>query len=93
MFKTVVQDGDASLNNLIDGDESLIDIVDGEGVMAIMPHSAAYPDYTGPVEITPNQTTQILNTAFKSILVDIKVNPIPSNYGLITWNGSTLTVS
>lgn len=52
-----------------------------------------YPAYTGPTEITPTSEAQVLNTTLKSVLTDIIINPIPSNYGLITWNGSTLTVS
>ena len=39
------------------------------------------------------QETQTLATAEKTVLENIVINPIPSNYGLITWNGSVLTVS
>jgi hypothetical protein len=35
----------------------------------------------------------VLATAEKVVTRNIVINPIPSNYGLITWNGSTLTVS
>ena len=93
MYKTVVSDGDAALTNVLDGDVSLNNIIDGDGVIAYMPQSGAYPDYDGATEITPNQETQVLNTAFKSVLTNITINPIPSNYGLITWDGATLTVS
>lgn len=57
-----------------------VQIVDGE-------------HYTGPYEVEPSEYTQILETA--DLLMDDKVvvNPIPSNYGLITWNGVTLIVS
>lgn len=51
------------------------------------------PDYDGATEVTPSGETQILRTAGKSVESDIIVNPIPSNYGLVTWNGSVLTVS
>lgn len=50
-------------------------------------------DYTGPYEVTPTQTTQLLQVNGLRATENIKINPIPSNYGLITWNGSTLTVS
>lgn len=45
-------------------------------------------------EATPSQEEQIV-TADEGFtgLSSVKVNPIPSNYGLITWNGSYLTVS
>lgn len=51
------------------------------------------PDYEGSYTVTPTQSTQTLPTADKNLAYDITVNPIPSNYGLITWNGSVLTVS
>lgn len=49
--------------------------------------------YTGAYEITPSAETQVLETKNLRMTDDITINPIPSNYGLITWNGSTLTVS
>ena len=49
--------------------------------------------YGGPYEVVPNQSTQTLNTAGKTLANNVTVKPIPSNYGLITWNGSVLTVS
>lgn len=51
------------------------------------------PSYSGTYEITPSSETQILETANRTTTADIVVNPVPSNYGLITWNGSFLTVS
>jgi hypothetical protein len=53
-----------------------------------------YPTpYTGVTEIVPTSETQIIPTNGMMMVEDIIVDPIPSNYGLITWNGSTLTVS
>jgi len=49
--------------------------------------------YPGPYEITPTQETQVLRTAQKVAQRNIVVNPIPSNYGRITCDGSVLTVS
>ena len=49
--------------------------------------------YEGAYEVTPNLTTQILPTEGLAMWHDVVVNPIPSNYGLITWNGAKLTVS
>lgn len=51
------------------------------------------PDYDGATEVTPSGVAQILQTAGKSVGSDIIVNPIPSNYGLIEWDGSIITVS
>ena len=51
------------------------------------------PAYTGDYEVTPSGETQTLATDSFYMTGNITINPIPSNYGLITWNGSTLTVS
>lgn len=50
-------------------------------------------DYDGPLEITPSDSIQVLPTRNKTLAGNITVNPIPSNYGLVEWNGSVLTVS
>lgn len=49
--------------------------------------------YTGDYEFTPTDATQTIPISGKTASMDIIINPIPSNYGLITWDGSTLTVS
>lgn len=51
------------------------------------------PGYIGDTAITPTEEKQILHTANKSVYSDIVINPIPSDYGKITWDGITLTVS
>ena len=59
---------------------------------AIQPY-ADVPAYDGPYTFTPSLVAQTAQTAQKIAAHNIVINPIPSNYGLITWNGSTLTVS
>ena len=49
--------------------------------------------YTGEYEFVPTNEAQIININHKLATANIVIDPIPSNYGLITWNGSTLTVS
>ena len=49
--------------------------------------------YKGAYTFTPSQQTQTIDIAGKQATQNITINPIPSNYGLITWNGATLTVS
>ena len=51
------------------------------------------PDYTGEYIVTPSQETQILAATGMRMTNDVTIDPIPSNYGLITWNGSIITVS
>lgn len=49
--------------------------------------------YTGDYVVTPSQETQTLETENKRMTGNVTINPIPSNYGLITWNGAFITVS
>ena len=49
--------------------------------------------YEGPYEWTPATETQTIPINGLQATADIVVKPIPSNYGLITWSGTTLTVS
>ena len=49
--------------------------------------------YTGAYEVTPSGETQALETYNKRMTGNVTINPIPNNYGLITWNGSIITVS
>ena len=50
------------------------------------------PHYEGSTEITPGDNAQVLATAGMIVDEDIIVDPIPSNYGHIDWNGSFLLV-
>lgn len=49
--------------------------------------------YEGDYEITPSDRAQTIPIEGKTATQDIVIGAIPNNYGLITWNGSTLTVS
>ena len=49
--------------------------------------------YRGEYTITPGTEAQTLAIEGMTALRDITINPIPSNYGLVTWDGSTITVS
>ena len=49
--------------------------------------------YEGEYSITPSGEEQTIAIQGKWARHDIVVQPIPSNYGLITWNGAILTVS
>lgn len=53
-----------------------------------------YPEaYTGTYEVTPTRETQILATDHLMMNDNVTINPIPPQYGLITYNGSIITVS
>lgn len=50
--------------------------------------------YTGEYTVTPSAEAVVLNTNGLRMTDNITVNPIPSNFGRITWNGNAvLTVS
>lgn len=67
--------------------------VGGNVICNMVTSTREYEDYTGPYVVTPTQGTQVLLTDDKHMTGNVTINPIPSNYGLITWNGSYLTVS
>ena len=52
-------------------------------------HSAPYQ---GEYVITPSEGEQVLDTSSRLMLDDLVIEPIPSNYGRILWDGSKLTV-
>ena len=93
MYRTVVLDGEMSLIGCFDGDCALEIPESGELGVVTRVNGGALPAYDGETVITPTEETQTLETDHKSVLANIIVNPIPSNYGRITWNGSVLTVS
>lgn len=50
--------------------------------------------YDGVVEITPSRETQTLQTTGKVLAEDITVNPIPKEYGLVTYdNRKVITIT
>lgn len=48
--------------------------------------------YRGTYTVTPSEEAQTLATEGFYLENNVMIDPIPSNYGRITWNGSTLTV-
>lgn len=51
------------------------------------------PVYEGPYSFTPSSEAQVISIEGKKAEQNIVISPIPSNYGLIAWNGAVLTVS
>ena len=48
--------------------------------------------YTGDYEVTPSSERQVLRTKNLRMTDDITIKPVPSYYGIIIWDGSTITV-
>lgn len=78
--------GKATLSGHVSGKSTL------KGEVQIY-NASAPPDYTGGYEVTPSQQEQTLPTANTMLARNIIVHSIPNYYGLITWDGATLTVS
>lgn len=51
------------------------------------------PEYTGQTVFTPSEATQTAQTAGMVLNGNITINPIPSDYGHVEYDGSTLTIS
>lgn len=49
--------------------------------------------YTGEYTVTPSDETQTLDVAGMRMSRPLTINPIPSNYGRVDWNGQYLVVS
>ena len=68
------------------GERSATISVTGSGALPV-------PHYTGPYEFTPTEETQTVSIARKQAAEDIIIHTIPQNYGLVTYNGSIITIS
>jgi hypothetical protein len=82
--------------NIVFSDESNFTVGFGEDAgffNAAFDSVIANDKYHGEYEFTPSSQSQTIATAGLVLSENITIDPIPSNYGLITWNGSTLTVS
>ena len=83
-------------SNIIEATATIADhVVEADATLttSVRHWQTEYPDYEGAYEFTPSAEVQTLDSTDKVMHQNIIINPIPSNYGLITWNGATLTVS
>lgn len=83
--------------DVFEGDSELqIEISDFEFVSLELDATGypIYPEtYTGTCNIVPTMQKQVLKTKGLTLLDDVTIEKIPNCYGLITWNGSFITVS
>lgn len=89
MNDTVVLGGEVELIKRIDGTASLSTTINGQAI--------SYLGGGGRLqekEVTPGEEDMVItpDDGFTGISA-ITVRAVPNNYGLITWNGSFLTVS
>ena len=83
----------ASLVGSLSTNGSLLGAINGGGSFVGSLRGVISGDYDGSYSVTPTNQTQTLYTMNKTLTQNVVINPIPSNYGLITWDGSVLTVS
>ncbi len=50
------------------------------------------PPYEGEYTVTPGEEQQTLPTAERLLRHDVVIEPIPSNYGRIEWDGTSILV-
>lgn len=78
------------------GEELDLDVSQSESLEFAVSESFALgggEKYKGQTVVTPSREEQVLETKGFLLGDNIIVEPIPKNYGLVTWNGVTLTVS
>lgn len=75
-------------------DEISLDVDDDGAVEIEFDDTGQGDNLQEKTHITPTQESQTItaNAPFTGLSA-VQIDPIPANYGLITWNGSTLTVS
>lgn len=73
------------MQNMVEADASL--------TTNVTHYHSEYPDYEGGTTFTPSQETQIIPTRHTVLLSDITINPIPSNYGRITYSGGIISIT
>lgn len=90
--ETVLLDGELYLDLQMDGELETDLQMDGEIGIVTRIREYSTPIYDGTTEITPSEDTQILQTADKTVLENIVINPIPANYGRIIYDGTHLRI-
>lgn len=70
-----------------------VDSVEAETDGSIVINKIVADEFEGAYEYTPSNETQTIPIAQKKAVRNITINPIPQNYGLITWNGAFLHIS
>ena len=73
-------------------DEVQLGVFEGGVVPLDATEGITPPTYRGDYTVTPTESTQILSIRGMMAAADITINPIPSNYGRVSWDGSALTI-
>ena len=65
---------------------------DTVGTLKAVGGGGGVPAYRGPTEFTPSDRRQVIPVEGFRMRENIVIDPVPTNYGRISWNGSVLTV-
>lgn len=68
-------------------------VTSAQTLSGVITASVGYPTYTGDYAFFATDQTQIIPVEGFLMTKNITIEPVPQNYGKITWNGSVLTVS
>lgn len=49
--------------------------------------------YPGPYTVTPTRSTQTLATYGQTMGANVTINPIPPEYGLVSYDGAVMTIT
>ena len=85
IYPVTVAESDQTFPVIVSGDETI--------QMTVSERIEIAEKYTGSYTVTPANEDIVLNTRGKMLTENLTVEAIPSNYGLITWDGSVITVS
>lgn len=86
----------ARLVGVLSGPAQIIGALSGESALSgevSRPTVISPGAYDGPYEFIPGDTARTVEIKGLMAKQDIIIDPIPNNYGRITWNGSVITVS
>lgn len=81
--------GRLSVAGTITGSMSGVETLSGK---IKVPSVVGVDPYEGEYAVTPGEETIVLSTGKKYMAENVVVNPIPSNYGKIVWNGAHLRI-
>lgn len=65
----------------------------GLSAAAAIAGGKSYPLYSGEYSFVPTTEEQTIETKGFALLENIVIAPIPSNYGLVSWNGLGIRIS
>lgn len=91
MNETIVLD--VQIAEQYEADVSIDTEVEAEADGSIIINKIVAEEFEGAYEYTPSGETQTIPIAQKKAVRNITINPIPQNYGLVTWNGAFLHIS